>query len=989
MSARAHRPASLAKRCRLFGLLVVVCALTGVAAGEESVPAGGKLTFGRNVLPILEKHCLKCHGEGAQKADLDLRSVQGALKGGESGEPAIVPGQADKSHLVELIATHEMPPKGNAALSLAEIDVVRKWIEAGAPADELSGSPGTQQQLRRLAREVQFVFEIKCQTCHGQKTQKAGLSLASVAAMVRGGQSGGALVKGNPAGSLIVHKIADDLMPPRDLRYKLSIKPVSPSELELIEKWIAAGAPEPPAPEVAADDGGAVTAADRQWWSFRAPLRPELPAVRDQSRVRTPIDAFLLRALESHGLGYSPEADRETLVRRLFIDLVGLPPTPAEVDEFVQDQGPLAYERLVDRLLASPAYGERWAQHWLDAAGYSDSEGSAGADPIHPNAYRYRDYVVRSLNADKPYDRFLLEQLAGDELVSREQLAAMSPETADALVATGFLRTGIDPTTSPELNFLYDRYQVLADEVEIVSSSLLGLTMRCARCHSHKYDPLPQRDYYRFTAIFAGAYAPQDWLKPKDRDVPLATPAEKAKVQAANAPTEAKIAGLRREAEALTDSARERLQELQLAQLPSAIRGDVRTALRTPADKRTAVERYLVVKFERELTFEQAQLVAALPEFKRRSEALNAEIRAVEATLQTLPAAQALCDVGAEAPPFYLLRRGEWNHRGPLVTPGVPAVLTDGKSNLTVEPTADGRSTGRRLALARWLTRPDHPLTARVFVNRVWQQHFGAGIVPTPDDFGHTGARPSNPALLDWLATEFVSQGWSVKHLHRLIVNSTAYRQQSRVRGEATSVDPENRLLWRMPLRRMDAETLRDSILAVSGALDRGMFGSPAGVELNPDGQVVTTRSPNPERRSIYLLRRRSTPLTMLEVFDSPRLTTNCVQRRTSIVVSQALLLLNSQFMDAEAARFAQRVAQEAGPQSARRLEYAYRLALGREPEPQEQELGLKFLTEESARYAKLAAAKDKPTAAAPPEEQALADLCLVLFNSAKFLYVD
>jgi hypothetical protein len=754
--------------------------------------------------------------------------------------------------------------------------------------------------------------------------------MRTMASILKGGKSGPALVRGKAEESLLLRRVHDDQMPPRDVRYKLSIRPVSESEQELIRKWIDQGAIDPPAPPGLIDDDGLlVSDEDRQWWAFQPPVAAAIPSVMGRDQVRTPIDAFLLRKLEANGLSFSAEADRRTLLRRAFVDLLGVTPSPNEMESFIADDAPLAFERLIERLLASPRYGERWGQHWLDAAGYADSEGSASADTIYPLVYQYRDYVIRAMNADKPYDRFLLEQLAGDELHDYRSVPRMTDELRDNLIATGYLRTCIDPTTSPETNFLYDRYQVLADTVEIVSSSLMGLTMRCARCHSHKYDPLPQRDYYRFTAIFAAAYAPNDWVKPQQRTMEMAGVEDRREIAEFNATINNQIHPI----------------NLKIAALH---------------EKDT--------------------------DFKKQKEQLQAEKKKLEARLRKPPQVQGLTDMRPEADPFYLLRRGEWNNRGRRVSPNVPAVLKRSPEAFQVtKPFDDAPTTGSRLALAKWLTHEDHPLTARVIVNRVWQHHFGRGIVPTAEDFGKTGVPPTHPELLDWLAVEFVQSGRSIKHLHRLIMTSSAWRQRSHVRDNAAAVDPENRLLWRMPMRRMDAEVIRDSMLAVAGKLDWKMFGSAVGVQNQPDGQVITEDSAEGNRRSIYLLHRRSTPVTVLETFDAPRLTTNCIQRRSSNVVSQALLMLNSEFADKQAAALARRIASQTDKPE-QQIAAAYSAVFGRQPASSELASGRDFLRLQADRYKVQGKTENE---AEDVNNGALLDLCLVLLNSAEFLYVD
>jgi mono/diheme cytochrome c family protein len=904
----------------LLLLAFAIAVLPSAGQTEESTADNAPSSrFVAEVIPIFKQNCLKCHSEKTRKGGLSLQTISGLARGGESGEPVIVGGDSAKSRLIELVRAGEMPP-GDKRLNAEQIRKLADWVDNSA-AHELPALDEVLGPQLLLARKVHFLFEVKCQPCHGRKKQEGDLDMRTMTSILKRGKAGPALVRGKAENSLIVQRIHDDEMPPRDVRYKLSIKPINESELELIRKWIDDGAIDPPPPPgVIEDDGLLVSQEDRQWWAFQTPSRQPIPPVKAAHLSRTPIDAFLLNKLEAGGLSFSPEPDRRTLVRRAYVDLLGLIPTPEEIDAFVNDNSPDAFERLIDRLLASPRYGERWGQHWLDAAGYADSEGSASADTIYPLVYQYRDYVIRAMNADKPYDRFLLEQLAGDELADYRIVPRMTQGLRDNLIATGYLRTCIDPTTSPETNFLYDRYQVLADTVEIVSSSLMGLTMRCARCHSHKYDPLPHRDYYRFTAIFAAAYAVNDWVKPQQRTMEVAGVEDRRAIAEFNAtinnqihPVNLKIAALDEKAE----------------------------------------------------------------DFKEQKEKLEAEKKRLEAKLRKPPQAQGLTDMRPDADPFYLLRRGEWNNRGRRVLPNVPAVLQQSRDSFEVaKPFDAAATTGSRLAFAKWLTRNDHPLTARVMVNRIWQHHFGRGIVATAEDFGKAGVAPTHPELLDWLAVEFVQSGWRAKHLHRMIMTSTAWRQQSSVRTEAAAIDPENRLLWRMPLRRMDAEVVRDSILAVSGKLNAKMFGPAVGVKTLSDGQVTTEDNAAGNRRSIYLLHRRSTPLTVLETFDAPRLTTNCIQRRTSNVVSQALLMLNSGFADQHALQLSERIA-GATDDHRKQVQAAYRAVLGRLPDERELGVSIEFLREQSSRY--------------PADNRggALVDFCLVLLNSAEFLYVD
>lgn len=901
----------------------------GLLGAQVPVSLAAPPRFARDVLPIFRQHCLKCHGARNRKAELNLQTLTGLLQGGESGEPAIVAGNATASQLLELVSSGKMPP-GKPRLTKEQVAVIRSWI-LGEAAREVAGHDAALTPRQQRARRVGFLLEERCRSCHGRTRREAKLDLRTVGGMLKGGKSGPALVPGKPDESLLIRRIAADEMPPRNIRYKLSIHPITETELALIRAWVADGAKQiPPRPGVIDDDGQLVNSGDRLWWAFQSPVAPTVPNIhRLPSRVTNPIDAFVLARLEKEGLGFSPPADRRTLVRRAWIDLLGLLPPPEEVEAFVGDSRSDAWERLVDRLLANPHYGTRWGQHWLDAAGYADSEGSAAADGIYPLLWKYRDYVVRSVNTDKPYDRFLLEQLAGDELYDYRRLPRMTPEHEDSLVATGFLRTGIDPTTSPETNFLIDRFKVLADTVEIVSSSLMGLTLRCARCHSHKYDPLPQRDYYRFTAIFAAAYSPYEWIKPRDRFLELGGTRDREALKAHNVGIDKQVAMIK----------------AQIAQLTETFRARYRKKPGN-ADKKV----------------DEKTLAASFPGYKQQSAALQQQIKAANGRKQSIRRVHGISDMREQPDPFFLLRRGEWDKRGRRVLPNVPAVLQQKMRLFQVKkPESGAPSSGARLALARWLTEKRHPLTARVHVNRAWQHHFGRGLVATAEDFGKTGTPPSHPGLLDWLAVDFVEHGWSLKRLHRLVLTSTTWRQESRIRARPAAVDPDNRLLWRMPLRRMDAEALRDSLLAVSGHLNLSLYGSGVGVSRRGDGQVVTSANPAGERRSVFLLHRRSQPVTLLETFDSPRMTTNCIQRRTSNVVSQALFLLHSEFTDRQAARLAVRTITEAGDAAPAQVDRAYRLVLGRGPSEEEHRLAVAFLEQQAAGYGVQARAKQPP----------------------------
>jgi hypothetical protein len=835
----------------------------------------------------------------------------------------------------------------------------------------------------RFEKDVLPVLTARCLKCHGGAKPKAGLDLRTRSGMLKGGESGPALVPGASARSLVFEMIRKGEMPPAK-NGKLTGE-----EVALIQAWIDGGAP---VDSVAEAPGRSVPEAGRKFWAFQKPVRPRVPRVREAGRVRTPVDAFILARLESKGLTLSPDADRATLLRRVCFDLTGLPPSPEEQDAFLADTRPDAYGRLVDRLLASPAYGERWGRHWLDAAGYADSIGGDN-DPgqVFPREgmWRYRDYVVRALNEDKPFDRFLTEQLAGDEMDDWRSAPALTAAMREHLVATGFLRTAVDHTFEQELNRPFERYQVLYDTIENLTGNLLGLTVACARCHDHKFDPISQVEYYRLLAVLKPVYNPEQWVQPQNRHLDDASPREKEGIDRHNAVIDREVAELERQAAAVRQPYERKLFEAKLATLPEAIRADTAAALQTPADKRDAVQKYLASKLGPALAVSPKEVHGSLNDAERRTvDALARQVAALKGKRIALGKIQAAWEAGeGGAPPTYVFRRGNLVTRGAEVQPGVFAVLDDAEAPSLI-PAADAgmQSSGRRTAWARGLTRADHPLTARVFVNRVWQHYFGEGIVATSDNFGHLGSRPTHPELLDWLATEFVRGGWKVKALHRLIVTSTAYRQSSAHRPGAEGIDPGNQLLWRMRLRRLESEAVRDAVLAVSGRLDRTVGGPPVPIEPHPDGMVVVPdrglATPTaPWRRSLYLFARRNYNLTLLNVFDQPVMATNCTRRTHSAVPLQSLTLLNDATLLEQADRFAERVAAAADtPQ--RQVETAFRIAFARPPNPEEAAASAALLDKLRQRYA---GEKLPPERA---ERQALARLCHMLMCANEFLYV-
>ncbi len=879
--------------------------------------------FDQVIGPLFQTKCGECHGATVQKAELALHTVEGIRKGGESG-PVLVPGKSAESLLYEKIHQQEMPPEEKGRLTAAEIESVQRWIDAGA-----SFGAAATAQSEVTQHDILPILLLRCTACHGRQKQEAGLDLRTRGSMLKGGKSGPAIVPGKPEESLILKRIQAEEMPPRKRLVEAMVKPVEADEVAKLARWIELGAPEtaeePDVAGTAADP--LVRPEDRDFWSFRQPQSATPPQVAHGDRVRNPIDAFVLRTLEEQGLSLSPEADRLTLLRRATFDLTGLPPEPAEIEAFLADNSANAYEKLIERLLASPRYGERWGRHWLDVAGYADCEGKREQHLPRPFAWRYRDYVIRSFNADKPYDRFLIEQLAGDELVDYEHATEITPEIEDNLVATGFLRMAPDPTWANLTGFVPDRVEVIADAIDVLGSGVMGLTFKCARCHTHKFDPIPHRDYFRLAAVFKGAYDEHDWLKPQ-----------------LIAYGGAVSAGLgERYLPYVADSERSRWRE-DCSKIDSQVAA-LKAAAQTPE--------------------------------------IEKQIKELEAHRPEEPRIMALWDRG-EPSPSYLYRRGDYQTPGGFVQPGAPAALTNGQASFEIAPPRPGASsTGRRLAFARWLTDPQQPLTARVMVNRIWKHHFGHGLVRSLGNFGKTGDKPTHPELLDWLACEFIREGWSLKQMHRLMMTSSVYRQSSAVTTELNKPAADDRLLSRMPLRRMEAEELRDALLFVAGQLDPTRYGPADAVRVLPDGLVQSGK-----RRSIYVQQLRKQPVSLLESFDLPTMNPNCLQRQDSLVALQALHLLNDTAVRELAGQLADRTRSAAGDSPDKQVGQLYLTALGRPPDAEEEAACVQTLAELTTQWAKQFEAAGAP-APQEAERRALATVCHTIMNSAMFLYID
>ncbi len=720
-------------------------------------------------------------------------------------------------------------------------------------------------------------------------------------------------------------------------------------------------------------------------WSFQPIQRPPVPEASTPNQSRNPIDRFIAAKLDAEGVKPAPSADRRTLFRRLYLDLIGVPPSPAEVQDFLADQSPNATDKVVDRLLASPHHGERSGRQWLDVVRFAETNGYE-RDGEKPNAWRYRDYVINALNHDKPYSRFLTEQLAGDE-IERSDAAAQ--------IATTFLRLGTwdDEPAEPAV----DRYDQLDDVLGTAATAFLGITLRCARCHDHKFEPFSQNDYYRMLAVFEPLKRPQNGRTELDR--PVGTEAELAAYEKSLARNQADFAAIWPRIEALIKPEIDELlspaQHSKDGKPPrkrTSLPPIAVATFRLPSAERTAAHRTVVKHFAAKVLAEAREL--APPEVQAALRPLDERLAAIEAAHKDLPRAYVWYEEGPQGPVTHVLKRGSPDQKGPVAEPGLPVVLVR-KQPGTPSPTP--RSSGRRLWLAHWLTSPENPLVARVIVNRIWQSHFGRGLVASANDLGVMGDEPIHPELLDWLASELMAGGWRLKPLHRMIVQSQTYQRSSAFDAAAAKVDPENTLLWRHRPRRLEAEVVRDSILAACGPLNTKMAGPgfyptlPAAVlagQSVPGQGWGKSDEREQARRSIYIFAKRSLGVPEIELLDAPDSTSSCEQRIVSTTGPQALAFLNGSFIHEQTRHFASRLLAEAGPLPINQVERAFALALARPPRPDETRAALKFLeTQEQQIKAESSAGAKPPRGPADARRRALEAFCLVVLNTNEFVY--
>ncbi len=841
-----------------------------------------------------------------------------------------------------------------------------------------------QSEADSFFREKVFpLLESRCISCHGAEKVKGALRLDSREAILKGGDSGPSAVPGKPQESLMLHAVMhtkEDLgMPPKET--------LSRQDITVLEKWIQDGLPWPTQTKARASQHPDAERIGDMWtdprnpirrifggqrldlWSLKPIQKQRPPTVTRRGWVRNPVDQFILHELEAKGLRPSPEADRRTLARRLWMDLTGLPPTPPEMDAYLSDTSKDAYTKLVERLLASPRYGENWARMWLDVVRYSDSNGFDW-DEFRPKAWRFRDYVIRSFNKDKPYDQFVREQLAGDELLSSEP---RNQDEQDTLVATGYLRLGPWDNSAALFNEQgRSRAELMADLTETTGNAFLGLTLGCARCHDHKFDPISQADHFRMRAFF-------EQVKFAD-SFPMGLREEQVLINQRNAEIDSKIAISHAERDALFAPVRARLREERLGKLT-----DEEKAILTPSVTNSTISAEARDKIEKTLRATDEEVKKALAgDDQKRLESTEKTLSELNLSKLKHKTGLLMSDAEGTPPVTKILAGGDYKQERQPVDPGFLSALDPNPATIARKP--NPKTTGRRLALADWLVSPTNPLTARVFVNRIWQGHFTHGLVDTPNDFGLVGLRPTHPELLDWLSARFISEGWSVKKLHRLIVTSATYRQSSSPEGEfarrSRGVDADNHLLWKQNLRRLSAEQLRDSLLAVSGML-LAEGGGPARwpelpaeiLQANPailDDNAEKTKGwyPSPRDqmpvRSIYLVQKRGLRLPFMETFDQPENATSCPIRSRSVVAPQALTLLNNSEVLETAAKLAERVKREAGNDPERQIAQAFRIAFQRSPDNSEVQSCLSLM-----------------------KNRSLMEVCRALVNANEFIYFD
>ena len=903
-------------------LLVLFC-LSFAATSRAQTPEQGEF-FEKNIRPVLADRCFSCH-TNLKSGGLRLDSRQNILRGGNEGA-VIVLGKPEESLLIKAISrTHERfkMPLGGPKLDDEIIENFKQWIRGGAPW------PETPEEF--FSAHVRPVLAKNCLPCHSAIAQ-GNLLLDSREHILKGGKSGAAIVPGDPDNSLLIraalHKDDKLQMPPG--------KMLSDEELGELVAWVKQGAVWAGGALTSADADYEITAEQRAFWSFQPVKKPAVPKVKNPAWAKTPVDNFILAKLEAKKLKPAPTASKRTLIRRASYDLTGLPPTPKEVGAFLKDHSPKAFARVVDRLLASPHYGERWGRHWLDVVRYADTAGDSADYPV-PQAYLYRNYVIDSFNRDKPYNQFVREQIAGDLLPAHND-----SEQWEHTVATGYLAIAKRFSVKPE-NY---KYLTVDDTIDNLGKAYLGLSVACARCHDHKYDPISNKDYYALYGILDSTrypFAGSENLH-EQRDFVYRLPAEKV--------------------EAVLRPYNDRLKPLD-------------DHLKQLEEEKKAVE-----KAGTGAGTEKDQPPAPVT-VHRTAKAINQEIAEVNKQRQAilverpiLEAAYAAAELQPHDAPVLL--RGDPTKRGDVVPRRFLQIL--GGQVLPPECKSSGRS-----QLADWITDAKNPLTARVMVNRIWEYHFGKGLVATPSDFGKRGRPPTHPELLDYLATRFIESGWSIKAMHRLIMLSRTYQLASDGTAANPKVDPANDLRWKFDRQRLDAESIRDAMLAVSGDLDPAEarahpFPHPAAWSWTQHRPFQAAYDTN--KRSVYLMVQRSQRQPYLSTFDGADPNVSTPERTSSITPLQALFMMNSEFIHARSKDFAAKLIATA-PNDTRRLNLAYESVFARPPAPEEVRKAREYLRLSHEKLKAAGVPRDKLA------QEVWASYLRAILASNEFIYID
>ena len=920
------------------------------------------LSFESDIRPIFETHCLSCHGAESAQSGLVMETVEALLNGGDRDGPSVVPGKSGESSLLLHLRGERQPqmPMGSDPLPPEQIDLIAAWVDQLSPSTERSSQEATviaASSAHQFETAIKPLLKQHCFTCHSIQNHQSGLVLETMSSLLKGGSLGGpGVIPGNSASSPLIQRLRGEKAP----RMPLNGEPLSEEQVGLIARWVD---------ELEVTVAQDKAAAEKPGWPWTPLQKPAVPQVRQKSWVRNPIDAFVLAKMEEKGMEPAPPVSKRQLLRRLYFDLIGLPPTPEEMEAFLNDASPKAYENRIETLLADSRYGERWARHWMDVVRYGDSVGGWVDYPL-PHMWRYRDYIIRAFNQDKPYDRFIKEQIAGDSFRFYGE---------EGKIATAFLNLQVKVEGSGD-----QRRDFLTDVVNTTGSVFLGVTLGCARCHDHKYDPITHKDYYRIEAFYA----------PMPKPVPQAvafTPYElpnqdpelwERKSQEWDHRLKKRkewADGLRKQVSELTDPYRILMSPLDLKDWVVA---DLR---RPPFPSNTLMSKELEEQFS---LMGRQNARFANPNDPNRYKPM--------AYVPSEP----LGSVGY-APTTFLLKGGDPELKQEVVEPGFVVAASGDPEPVDLK----GWSGSRRKKLASWLASPENPLTPRVMVNRIWQHHFGKGLVKTPSDLGKNGGGTVHPELIDWLAAEFIQKSWSIKDMHRLMLQSNLYRQSliNPRTKEYEVIDSANRYLWRMPPIRLQAEVIRDSILAVSGAMNPTAGGPAFFPEFEDDimKRARTWWEPDSleerNRRSIYMLQQRVLVSPLITVFDGPNVSESCDVREVTTVTPQVFALFNSKFAHEKSHALAERIVQEVGEDPARQVERAFLLALQRQPTVAEKVHGMQFLgygedlppTELSLKQVAFSpdSADDLPAKARTG--RSLSDFCLAMFNLNEFIFLQ